>query len=108
MLVAISLILGSVAAHALEFQTLSCSDAHSTFQLYQSESDIVATYKNEKTGLQRELKCDGSEKYSTYRCSNGELIASVWPHVAARGAGSTVDVVNINGFMGTLTCQATP
>lgn len=101
-----SLILASFAAQAVETLTLSCSDANSTFQMYKGEGYVVATYKNEKSGLQRELMCDGSEDDQTYRCSNGEIIASVWPSVAARGSVATVDVVDIDGFLGTLSCEA--
>jgi hypothetical protein len=99
------LFFAAFSTQALETLTLSCSDENSTFQMYKGEGYIVATYKNEKSGLQRELMCDGSEDDQTYRCSNGEIIASVWPSVAARGSVATVDVVNIDGFLGNLTCK---
>lgn len=101
-----SLILVSFAAQAVETLTLSCSDENSNFQMYKGEGYVVATYKNLKSGLQRELMCEGSDDDQTYRCSNGEIIASVWPKVAARGSAVTVDVVNIDGFLGTLSCAA--
>ena len=103
----VSLILASFAVQAVEILALSCSDANSSFQLFKGEGYIVATYKNVKTGLQRELACDGSDQDAIYRCSNGEIIASVWPAVAARGSVASVDVANLDGFMGNLMCEAT-
>ena len=102
----VGLLLISFAAQAVETLALSCSDANSTFQLYKGEGYVVATYKNEKSGLQRELMCDGSEDDTTYCCVNGKIVASVWPSVVARGSIATVDVVNLDGFLGTLTCEA--
>ncbi len=104
----VGLILASFAAQAIETLALSCSDANSSFQLYKGDGYAIAIYKNMKSGVQGELWCLGSEEDATYRCNNGEIIASVWPAVAARGSVASVDVVNVDGFLGTLMCQTAP
>lgn len=104
LILTISLVLIHVQIEAsVEELVLSCLGQNSSFQMYRSEGSLAAIYINSQS-KQIELLCDGSQ--SIYRCTDGEMIASVWPAIAARNSLVTVDIADLNELKGTLICQS--
>lgn len=103
LILTLSLVLIHVQIEAsVEELVLSCSGQNSSFQMYRSEGYLKAVYTNAQS-KPIELICDGSQ--SIYRCTNGEMITSVWPAIAARNSLVTVDIADLNELKGTLICQ---